>query len=130
MQEVRNILLVDCIVSITQRAVGIKGDEFIFVDTHDKVSKAVLDEATVLQTTINEQYRIEDINKKAGEIIEAKYPITKQLNYPRGSNGSLFVTGNVTVNEMYSWIDNVRDKSNLAIANGLTLQEFIDSITE
>ena len=91
---------------------------------------AVLDEAKALQESTNEKYRIEDINKKAGEVIEAKYPITKQLNYPRGSDGSLFVTGNVTVNQMYSWIDNVREKSNLAIANGLTLQEFIDSITE
>ncbi|NUW29000.1 hypothetical protein [Aliarcobacter butzleri] len=128
MQEVRQICYVDCITSITQKMIGVKNDEFVYVESGDKVSKTILDEATALQTTINEKYRIEDINKKAGEIIESKYPVTKQLNYPRGSDGSLFVTGNITVNEMYSWIDNVREKSNLAIANGLSLQEFIDSV--
>ena len=120
MQEVREICYVDCIVKIIGRPVGIKDDKFIFIDGNKEfVSKAILDEATALQISINEQYRKEDINKKAGEIIEAKYPVTKQLNYPRGSDGSLFVTGNITVNEMYSWIDDVREKSDIAILNGL-----------
>ena len=128
MLEGREINLVDCIVSITKQGVGIKNGEYVFVETHNKVSKSILDEAEALRVNTNTKYRIEDIDTKAGEIISNKYPITKQLNYPRGTDVNVIVSADTTVGQMYGWIDNVRAKSDLAIENQLTVQEFVDSL--
>lgn len=128
MLEIREINLVDCIVSITKQGVGLKNGEYVFIETHNKVSKSILDEAEALRVNTNTKYRIEDINAKAGEIISNKYPITKQLNYPRGTDVNVIVSADTTVGQMYGWIDNVRAKSNLAIENQLTVQEFVDSL--
>ena len=128
MLEGREINLVDCIVSITKQGVGIKNGEYVFVETHNKVSKSMLDEAEALRVNTNTKYRIEDINTKAREIISNKYPIAKQLNYPRGTDVNTIVSADTTVGQMYGWIDNVRAKSDLAIENQLTVQEFVDSL--
>lgn len=128
MLEIREINLVDCIVSITKQGVGLKNGEYVFIETHNKVSKSILDEAEALRVNTNTKYRIEDINAKAGEIISNKYPTTKQLNYPRGTDVNVIVSADTTVGQMYGWIDNVRAKSNLAIENQLTVQEFVDSL--
>ena len=128
MLEIREINLVDCIVSITKQGVGLKNGEYVFIETHNKVSKSILDEAKALQVTTNQQYRVEDINNKAGEIIQNKYPITKQLNYPRGTAENTLVSSDTTVKQMYDWIDNVREKSNLAINNGTTVEDFVNSL--
>ena len=128
MLEIREINLVDCIVSITKQEVGLKNGEYVFIETHNKVSKSILDEAEALRVNTNTKYRIEDINAKAGEIISNKYPITKQLNFPRGTDVNVIVSADTTVGQMYGWIDNVRAKSNLAIENQLTVQEFVDSL--
>ena len=128
MLEIREINLVDCIVSITKQGVGLKNGEYVFIETHNKVSKSILDEAEALRVNTNTKYRIEDINAKAGEIISNKYPITKQLNFPRGTDVNVIVSTDTTVGQMYAWIDNVRAKSNLAIENQLTVQEFVDSL--
>ena len=128
MLEGREINLVDCIVSITKQGVGLKNGEYVFIETHNKVSKSILDEAEALRVNTNTKYRIEDINAKAGEIISNKYPITKQLNFPRGTDVNVIVSADTTVGQMYGWIDNVRAKSNLAIENQLTVQEFVDSL--
>jgi len=128
MLEIREINLVDCIVSITKQGVGLKNGEYVFIETHNKVSKSILDEAEALRVNTNTKYRIEDINAKAGEIISNKYPITKQLNFPRGTDVNVIVSADTTVGQMYGWIDNVRAKSNLAIENQLTVQEFVDSL--
>ena len=128
MLEIREINLVDCIVSITKQGVGLKNGEYVFIETHNKVSKSILDEAEALRVNTNTKYRIEDINAKAGEIISDKYPITKQLNFPRGTDVNVIVSADTTVGQMYGWIDNVRAKSDLAIENQLTVQEFVDSL--
>ena len=128
MLEGREINLVDCIVSITKQGVGLKNGEYVFIETHNKVSKSILDEAEALRVNTNTKYRIEDINAKTGEIISNKYPITKQLNYPRGTDVNVIVSADTTVGQMYGWIDNVRAKSDLAIENQLTVQEFVDSL--
>ena len=128
MLENREISLVDCIKSITGKAVGLKGADYVLVETHEKVSKSILDEAKALQVTTNQQYRVEDINNKAGEIIQNKYPITKQLNYPRGTAENTLVSSDTTVKQMYDWINNVRAKSDLAINNGLTVEDFVNSL--
>lgn len=128
MLEIREINLVDCIVSITKQEVGLKNGEYVFIETHNKVSKSILDEAEALRVNTNTKYRIEDIDAKAGEIISNKYPITKQLNFPRGTDVNVIVSADTTVGQMYGWIDNVRAKSNLAIENQLTVQEFVDSL--
>lgn len=128
MLEGREINLVDCIVSITKQGVGLKNGEYVFIETHNKVSKSILDEAEALRVNTNTKYRIEDINAKAGEIISNKYPTTKQLNYPRGTDVNVIVSADTTVGQMYDWIDNVRAKSDLAIENQLTVQEFVDSL--
>ena len=130
MLEIREINLVDCIVSITKQGVGLKNGEYVFIETHNKVSKSILDEAEALRVNTNTKYRIEDINAKAGEIISNKYPITKQLNYPRGTDVNVIVSADTTVGQMYGWIDNVRAKSDLAIENQLTVQEFVDSLNQ
>ena len=130
MVEGREINLVDCIVSITKQGVGIKNGEYVFAETHNKVSKSILDEAEALRVNTNTKYRIEDINTKAGEIISNKYSITKQLNYPRGTDVNTIVSADTTVGQMYGWIDNVRAKSDLAIENQLTVQEFVDSLNQ
>lgn len=128
MLEIREINLVDCIVSITKQGVGLKNGEYVFIETHNKVSKSILDEAEALRVNTNTKYRIEDINAKAGEIISNKYPTTKQLNFPRGTDVNVIVSADTTVGQMYAWIDNVRAKSDLAIENQLTVQEFVDSL--
>lgn len=128
MLEGREINLVDCIVTITKQEVGLKNGEYVFIETHNKVSKSILDEAEALRVNTNTKYRIEDINAKAGEIISNKYPVTKQLNYPRGTDVNVIVSADTTVGQMYGWIDNVRAKSDLAIENQLTVQEFVDSL--
>ena len=128
MLENREISLVDCIKSITGKTVGLKGADYVLVETHEKVSKSILDEAEALRVNTNTKYRIEDINAKAGEIISNKYSITKQLNYPRGTDVNVIVSADTTVGQMYGWIDNVRAKSDLAIENQLTVQEFVDSL--
>lgn len=128
MLEIREINLVDCIVSITKQGVGLKNGEYVFIETHNKVSKSILDEAEALRVNTNTKYRIEYINAKAGEIISNKYPITKQLNFPRGTDVNVIVSADTTVGQMYAWIDNVRAKSDLAIENQLTVQEFVDSL--
>ena len=94
----------------------------------DGITKSILDEAKALQVTTNQQYRVEDINNKAGEIVQNKYPITKQLNYPRGTAENTLVSSDTTVKQMYDWIDNVRAKSDLAINNGLTVEDFVNSL--
>lgn len=128
MLEGREINLVDCIVTITKQEVGLKNGEYVFIETHNKVSKSILDEAEALRVNTNTKYRIEDINAKAGEIISNKYPVIKQLNYPRGTDVNVIVSADTTVGQMYGWIDNVRAKSDLAIENQLTVQEFVDSL--
>lgn len=55
-----------------------------------------------IQTDGNKQ-----INQLAGQKILSKYPIYKQLNIARTDEASA----------MYSWIDNIRDLSNIATAN-------------
>lgn len=128
MLEIREINLVDCIVSITKQGVGLENGEYVFIETHNKVSKSILDEAEALRVNTNTKYRIEYINAKAGEIISNKYPITKQLNFPRGTAENTLVSSDTTVKQMYDWIDNVREKSNLAINNGTTVEDFVNSL--
>ena len=54
MLENREISLVDCIKSITGKTVGLKGADYVLVETHEKVSKSILDEATLAHIGIME----------------------------------------------------------------------------
>ena len=58
--------------------------------------------------------RIDKIKAKASELILAKYSIIWQLNHPRTD---------VTYANDYAYIDNIRDISNEAEANGTALED-------
>ena len=61
-----------------------------------------------------EEERISQIKAKASELILAKYSIIWQLNHPRTD---------VTYASDYAYIDNIRDISNEAEANGTALED-------
>lgn len=67
----------------------------------------------------------EEINKqikvKAGEIITSKYSIVWQLNHSRMDEN---------YKAEYEWIDSVRNLSDEAEANNLTVEEFERSVNE
>lgn len=63
---------------------------------------------------LTEEQRISQIKAKAGELILAKYSIIWQLNHPRTD---------LTYASDYAYIDNIRDISNEAEANGTALED-------
>ncbi|MFY4749990.1 hypothetical protein ACOTWV_08745 [Aliarcobacter butzleri] len=69
-----------------------------------------------------EDNRILSINGYTQSYIFLKYPIEKQ------SSANLGIYGDEYKNEMILFISNVIEKSNLAIANGISLEDFKESL--
>ena len=61
-----------------------------------------------------EANRISQIKAKASELITSKYSVIWQLNHPRTD---------ITYASDYAYIDNIRDISNEAEANGTALED-------
>ena len=78
--EQQTVSLKLCITELTHRQVGKNGDDFVYLDDKTKVSKKVLDEATLLKAEIEEEQRIQQIEAKCNQVIESVYPIYKQIN--------------------------------------------------
>ncbi|MFY4822006.1 hypothetical protein ACOTVO_04480 [Aliarcobacter butzleri] len=69
-----------------------------------------------------EKARVQNINSYTQAFIYSKYPQPKQ------SSANLGVYGDEYKNEMILFISNVIEKSNLAIANGISLEDFKESL--
>ncbi|MFW2306499.1 hypothetical protein [Aliarcobacter butzleri] len=69
-----------------------------------------------------EDNRILSINGYTQSYIFLKYPIEKQ------SSANLGIYGDEYKNEMILFISNIIEKSNLAIANGISLEDFKESL--
>ena len=78
--EQQTVSLKLCITELTHRQVGKNGDDFVYLDDKTKVSKKVLDEATLLKAEMEEEQRVQQIEDKCNQSIEAIYPIYKQIN--------------------------------------------------
>ena len=69
-----------------------------------------------------ENDRVQNINSYTQSFITTKYPLEKQ------SSANLGIYGEEYKNEMILFISNVIEKSNLAIANGISLEDFKESL--
>ncbi|PUE66766.1 hypothetical protein [Arcobacter lacus] len=69
-----------------------------------------------------ENDRVQNINSYTQNYITKKYPLEKQ------SSANLGIYGEEYKNEMILFISNVIEKSNLAIANGISLEDFKESL--
>ncbi|MCT7637085.1 hypothetical protein [Aliarcobacter butzleri] len=69
-----------------------------------------------------EEQRISSINDYTQSYIFLKYPIEKQ------SSANLGIYSDEYKNEMILFIQNIIEKSNLAIANGISLEDFKESL--
>ena len=69
-----------------------------------------------------EKSRVQNINSYTQSFITKKYPLEKQ------SSANLGIYGEEYKNEMILFISNVIEKSNLAIANGISLEDFKESL--
>lgn len=69
-----------------------------------------------------EEVRVQNINSYTQSYIFLKYPIEKQ------SSANLGIYGDEYKNEMILFISNIIEKSNLAIANGISLEDFKESL--
>lgn len=71
---------------------------------------------------LKEKNRTDTINAATREYITNRYPIEKQ------SSANLGIYGDEYKNEMILFISNIIEKSNLAIANGISLEDFKESL--
>ena len=78
--EQQTVSLKLCISKITHRQIAREGGDFVYLDDKTKVSKKVLDEATLLKAEMEEKQRVQQIEAKCNQSIEAIYPIYKQIN--------------------------------------------------
>ena len=78
--EQQTVSLKLCISKITHRQIAREGGDFVYLDDKTKVSKKVLDEATLLKAEMEEEQRVQQIEDKCNQAIEAVYPIYKQIN--------------------------------------------------
>jgi hypothetical protein len=78
--EQQTVSLKLCITELIHRQVGKNGDDFVYLDDKTKVSKKVLDEATLLKAEMEEEQRVQQIEAECNQAIEAAYPIYKQIN--------------------------------------------------
>jgi hypothetical protein len=78
--EQQTVSLKQCISKITGKQIAMNGEDFIYLDDKTKVSKEVLDEATLLKSKMEEEQRIQQIKAKCNQAIAAVYPIYKQIN--------------------------------------------------
>ena len=93
-------------------------DELVWLDEEQSkpTKKEVEDEIFRLKA----EQRIAQIKAKANELILARYSIIWQLNHPRTD---------VTYASDYAYIDNIRDISNEAEANGTALEDINWEVT-
>lgn len=87
-------------------------DELVWLD--EEQSKPTKKEVEYEIFRLKAEQRISQIKAKASELILAKYSIIWQLNHPRTD---------VTYADDYAYIDNIRDISNEAEANGTALED-------
>jgi len=78
--EQQTVSLKVCISELTHRQIARDGEDFVYLDDKTKVSKEVLDEATLLKAEMEEEQRVQQIEAKCNQAIESVYPIYKQIN--------------------------------------------------
>lgn len=78
--EQQTVSLKQCISKVTGKQIAMNGKDFIYLDDKTKVSKEVLDEATLFKSKMEEEQRIQQIESKCNQAIVEVYPIYKQIN--------------------------------------------------
>jgi hypothetical protein len=117
--EQQTVSLKLCISKITHRQIAREGGDFVYLDDKTKVSKKVLDEATLLKAEMEEEQRIQQIEAKCNQAIESVYPIYKQINIT-----NLLTPYTEEDREvMKAFIDSKRAISHKAIADGINAED-------
>lgn len=111
--------LIDCIGQLTGKEIAMRGETLVYLDTKENVETEIIENAKALQVEKVEESRILDINTKTGEIIYSKYSREKQFNV-----GHLLVPYTETdKEEMFMYIETVRDIGRIARENGTLLED-------
>ena len=117
--EQQTVSLKLCISKITHRQIAKDGGDFVYLDDKTKVSKKVLDEATLLKAEMEEKQRVQQIEDKCNQSIEAIYPIYKQINIT-----NLLTPYTVEDRDvMKAFIDSKRAICHKAIADGTKAED-------
>ena len=117
--EQQTVSLKLCISKITHRQIAREGGDFVYLDDKTKVSKKVLDEATLLKAEMEEKQRVQQIEAKCNQSIEAIYPIYKQINI----TNLLTPYTEEDRETMKAFIDSKRAICHKAIANGTKVED-------
>lgn len=121
--QVSELPMVDAISSVTSREVVIgANDKFVYLDTKTEVEAEHIQSATTLKAAKDKENLTTAINKRAGDVITAKYPLEKQ------SSANLGIYGTAYADTMKTFIQGVVNLSNTAIENNLNLDEFEQSL--
>ena len=96
---------VDYIYDITGKVVGMDGEKYVFLEDLTEVSEEIIQEAILLNEKAIEENRVSEIKKEAGRIILDLYPQFKQMNAQLGIYGQAYL------DEMVSFITNIKDQS-------------------
>ena len=123
--EQQTVSLKLCISKITHRQIAKDGGDFVYLDDKTKVSKKVLDEATLLKAEMEEEQRVQQIEDKCNQSIEAIYPIYKQINIT-----NLLTPYTEDVRDiMKAFIDSKRAICHKAIADGTNVEDINWEVT-
>ena len=123
--EQQTVSLKLCISKITHRQIAREGGDFVYLDDKTKVSKKVLDEATLLKAEMEEEQRIQQIEAKCNQAIEAIYPIYKQINI----TNLLTPYTEEDRDIMKSFIDSKRAICHKAITDGTSVEDINWEVT-
>ena len=123
--EQQTVSLKLCISKITHRQIAKDGGDFVYLDDKTKVSKKVLDEATLLKAEMEEEQRVQQIEDKCNQAIEAVYPIYKQINITNLLTPYIKQDKDV----MKAFIDNKRAICHKAIDDGTKAEDINWEVT-
>lgn len=116
--EQQTVSLKLCIRELTHRQIAKNGEDFVYLDDKTKVSKKVLDEATLLKVKKEDDARVSSINAYTQSFIYSKYPQPKQ------SSANLGIYDEAYKNEMVAYIKRIVDLSNEAIENNTSFEDY------
>lgn len=75
MQEQQTFNLIDCILRITNRAIAMKDNQYVYLETKEPVEVQILEQATALKQELEAKLYTETL-KKAKEIAKANIKVT------------------------------------------------------
>lgn len=113
------ICLIDCINQDTGKEIAMSGDDFVYLDTKEKVEVEIVEKCKLILVENLNNERIAKINNKAGEIIYAKYSREKQFNI----SNLLTPYTEREKEEMFMFIETVRGIAKNAKESGIEYEE-------